>query len=57
MMKELVAGKHTSNVPADSGQAQTAEVPEEQGKNHAPKSLDDVLLDYISKRKDCGENL
>ena len=59
MIKELIAGKHTSGVDSPPEpktetvppeQAPKAEAPREDPKSQISKSLDDILLDYIIKR-------
>ena len=61
MIKELIAGKHTTAVETAPGpkserlSPEPAEIsPEEQdeSKSRIPKSLDDILLDYIIKRNE-----
>ena len=58
MMKELIRGKHTEDIPEKSGEAdKDAEPslppePESPSKQQISKSLDDVLLDYIIRGGD-----
>lgn len=57
MIKELISGKHTPGAePAaadrdeDSGREQPASGEESQAESRHPKSLDDILIDYIIKQ-------
>ena len=54
MIKELIAGKHTSGGDASPGPGNEIISPEEQTgpKSQIAKSLDDILLDHIIKRNE-----
>lgn len=61
MIKELIAGKHTTpadtvpgpvSEPSAPEQAQNSSGRQDEPKNRTPKSLDDILLDYIIKRNE-----
>jgi len=53
MIKELLAGKYTGEDTAEEVSEETVEQPgeETETKNQITKSLDDILLNYIIKRK------
>jgi len=53
MIKELLAGKYTGEYTAEEVSEETVEQPweETKTKNQITKSLDDILLNYIIKRK------
>jgi hypothetical protein len=53
MIKELLAGKYTGEYTAEEVSEETVEQPREETKtkNQITKSLDDILLNYIIKRK------
>jgi hypothetical protein len=53
MIKELLAGKYTGEYTAEEVSEETVEQPgeETETKNQITKSLDDILLNYIIKRK------
>jgi hypothetical protein len=53
MIKELLAGKYTGEYTAEEVPGEPVEQPVEEpkGKGQITKSLDDILLNYISKRK------
>jgi hypothetical protein len=53
MIKELLAGKYTGEYTAEEVSEETVEQPGEETKtkNQITKSLDDILLNYIIKRK------
>lgn len=53
MIKELLAGKYTGEYTAEEVSEETVEQPEEEpkSKKQLTKSLDDILLNYIIKRK------
>jgi len=61
MIKELIAGKHTTAVEAAPGpgseplsleQAENSSEQQHESKSRIVKSLDDILLDYIIKRNE-----
>jgi hypothetical protein len=54
MIKELIAGKHTSGgeTPPDPKNEMIAPEQQTEPKNQIAKSLDDILLDYIIKRNE-----
>ena len=61
MIKELIAGKHTTAVEAAPGpgsgplpreQAENSSEQQDEPKSQTAKSLDDILLDYIIKRNE-----
>jgi len=53
MIKELLSGKYTGEYTAEEVSEETVEQPREETKtkNQITKSLDDILLNYIIKRK------
>lgn len=53
MIKELLAGKYTGEYTAEEVSEETVEQPgeETETKSQITKSLDDILLNYIIKRK------
>jgi hypothetical protein len=53
MIKELLAGKYTGEYAAEDVSEEPAEQSREEpkGRDQITKSLDDILLNYISKRK------
>ena len=53
MIKELLSGKYTGEYTAEEVSEETVEQPweETKTKNQITKSLDDILLNYIIKRK------
>jgi len=53
MIKELLAGKYTGEDTSEEVSEETVEQPREETetKNQITKSLDDILLNYIIKRK------
>lgn len=58
MIKELIRGKHTDGEGAEiqemSARSEKPAEPEETAKEQAPKSLDDILLEFILKKGDEG---
>jgi hypothetical protein len=61
MIKELIAGKHTTTVEATPGpdseplspdQAENTSEQQNESKSRTARSLDDILLDYIIKRNE-----
>ncbi len=53
MIKELLAGKYTGEYTADEVSEETVEQPDEEpkSKKQLTKSLDDILLNHIIKKK------